>query len=184
VRLDVADRHGAGVEVQHPVIESRQAGLALADQLGLERPLAIARGAHGDLAELGLERLGRVAVAMVADPARRRLPRRIAEMLAQLGAQRGLHHPARELRDQPARTGDLLRRQPRQRLIERVGGQQPRKPIQGSLTGTLNQRAARRATHIRLDFLLGHEAPSSAPPGPRRSPRPHTEDRTEPSSPA
>ena len=51
------------------------------------------------------------AVAVVAGPAGRRLAGRIAQVLGQLGAQRGLDHPARELRQQPARAGDLLRAQ-------------------------------------------------------------------------
>ena len=38
VRGDVTDAHAARVEVQHPVIQAGQPGLALADELRLERP--------------------------------------------------------------------------------------------------------------------------------------------------
>jgi len=66
---------------------------------------------------------------MVAGPARRRLPRRVAEVLGQLGAQRGLDHPARQLGHQPPRAGDLIRPEALQRVLQRIVGQQPREPI-------------------------------------------------------
>ena len=100
-------------------------------------------------------------------------------MLAELGPQRGLDHTARQLREQPARAGDLLRRQALQRVLQRVRRQQRRKPIQGSPTSTLIKRSARRVTHIRLEFLLGHEAPSR-PERAASVTRPHTEHRTDP----
>jgi hypothetical protein len=53
--------------------------------------------------ELDLHRLGRVAAAIVAGAARRRLPGRVAQLLGQLGAQRRLDHAARELRNEAAR---------------------------------------------------------------------------------
>jgi hypothetical protein len=61
---------------------------------------------------------------MVAGPARRRLPRRVAEVLGQLGAQRGLDHATGELAKHPARTGDLIGVKALQRLLELVAGQQ------------------------------------------------------------
>jgi hypothetical protein len=45
-------------------------------------------------------------------------------MLRQLGPQGGLDHPARELGQQPARAGDLLRLETLERVLERSRGQQ------------------------------------------------------------
>jgi hypothetical protein len=59
---------------------------------------------------------------VIAGAARRRLPGRIAQMLGQFGTQRGLDHAARELGQQSARTGDLLRPQALQRALQRVLG--------------------------------------------------------------
>ena len=97
MRGDVADRHAAGVEIEHPVVQPGQPRLALADQLRLKGPLAVPRRPDRHRPEIGLERLGRRPVADVARPARRRLPGRIAQVLGQLGPQRGLDHPPREL---------------------------------------------------------------------------------------
>ena len=66
VRGDVAHAHAAGVEVEHPVIQARQPGLALAHQLRLERPRAVARRAQPDRPEVGADRLGGRAVTDVA----------------------------------------------------------------------------------------------------------------------
>ena len=45
VRADVADAHAAGVEPQDLVVQARQPGLALADQLRLKAAVAVARRA-------------------------------------------------------------------------------------------------------------------------------------------
>ena len=95
--------HAAGVEPEHPLIQAGQARLALADQLRLKAAVAVPRRLDLDRPELGVQPLRRRAVAGVARPAGRRLTGRIAQVLGQLGAQRRLEHPARELRDQPAR---------------------------------------------------------------------------------
>jgi hypothetical protein len=149
VRGDIPDAHTAGVEVEHPVVEPGQLGLALLDQLRLERAGAVARGAHGHGPEVGPQRLGRVPVAVVAGAARRRLPRRVAQVLGQLGAQRRLQHPAGELAHQPTRPSDLLRPQSLQRILERVVGQQAREPIPDLLNRTLVIGGTRRISPLR-----------------------------------
>ena len=156
MRGDVADAHAAGVHVEHAVIQARQPGLALAHQLRLKGPGAVARRPDPNGPEVGLHRLGRVPVAVIAGTARGRLPGRIAQVLGQLGAQRRLQHPARELAHQPARPGDLLRPEPLQRVLQRVLGQQPREPIPNLLNRTLGHRGTRRSIPLNLDFLLGH----------------------------
>ena len=88
--------HAARVEVEHPLIEAGQPGLALADQLGLERPGAVARGTDLDRAEVGRTVLA-VCPLRRRRRRRRRLPRQIAEVAGQLRAQCGLDHPAGEL---------------------------------------------------------------------------------------
>ena len=179
VRGDVAHRHAAGVEVEHALVQAREPGLALGDQLGVKRAAAVARRAHRHLAELGLERLGRRPIALVARAAGWRLPGRIPEVLRQLGAQRRLDHATRELREQPAGPGDLLGLESRQGVLKRVGRQQRGQPVEHLLTGTLRPPRPRRLKLSGLDLLLGHGW-LSRPQGPRRSPRPHTEHRTEP----
>jgi hypothetical protein len=126
---DIPDRHPTGVDVKHPLVETGQAGLALGDKLGLKAPVAVTRRLDRDRAELRPDRLGGRPVADVAGAARRRLPERIAQMAGQLGPQRGLDHPARELRQQPARARDLLRLEPLERVLERLGGQQLGEPV-------------------------------------------------------
>ena len=74
----------------------------------------------------------------------RSLPRRIAQVLAPLGAQRRLEHSAGELAHQPARSGDLLRPQCLQRVQQRVVGQQAREPSPNVLNRTLRTRGPRR----------------------------------------
>src|SRR4029450_4720100 len=136
VLLDVAHAHPAGVEPEDPVVQAGQPGLALGHELGIEAAVTVARGAARPRPELGLPRLPGRAVAMVAGPARRRLPRRVAEVLGQLGAQRGLDHATGELAKHPARTGDLIGVKALQRLLELVAGQQ---------TGQTLRRARGRA---------------------------------------
>jgi hypothetical protein len=116
---------------------------------------------------------------MVAGTAGRRLPGRIPQVLAQLGTQRGLDHPTGELRQQPARPGDLVRPKPAQRVLQRVVGQQTREPIPSLLNGTLVGGGTRRLIPLILNFCVDIGG-LSRPKGPRRSPRPHTERRTEP----
>ena len=89
---------------------------------------------------------------MVAGPAGRRLPRRMAEVLGQLRPQRGLDHPPGQLGQQAARPGDLLRLEALQRVLQRVLGQQAREPIPSLLNRTLVCRGRDRSPP--LDFIF------------------------------
>jgi hypothetical protein len=137
---DIPRAHAAGVEVQHPIIQPRQPRLALGHELRIKRAVAIPRGADRDLAELGLDRLGRVPVAMIARPARRRPTGRIPQVLGQLRPQRGVQDTAGELAHQPSRAGDLFRPEPGQRVLQGVVGQQTRETAANLLKGTLGTR--------------------------------------------
>jgi hypothetical protein len=58
--------------------------------------------------------------------------------LGQLGPQRPLDDPARQLRQQTARAGDLLGLKPLQRLLELLARQQTGQAIRLLLGGTLS----------------------------------------------
>jgi hypothetical protein len=161
VALDLADRQPAGIERDHLVVKADPARLALAHDLGLERPVAVPRRADPHRPRVGQDRLGRLAVARVAGTARRRLPGQIAQMVGQLGRQRALQQPPGELAQQPVGARDLLgalraaqqlvdqlirqlttldqaaARQPRQGARRRRGaGAELRSPSAGSLRST------------------------------------------------
>src|SRR4051794_41308274 len=101
----------------------------------------------------------------------------MAEMTGQLGPQRRLDHPARELADQPARAGDPLQLDALERLVERV----TRKQLVEALTHRLGQIARRpqRLTLAHAPVLhrrtaldrVGHQVSSLAPHGAGRSTR-------------
>jgi Transposase IS116/IS110/IS902 family len=153
---DVPDRHAAGVEVKHPLVETGQAGLALLDQLGLEAALAVARGPDPDRAELGPDRLRGRPVTDVRGAAGGRLPGRVAQVAAQLGSEGGLDHPAGELGQEPAGTSDLLRLKALERALEHLRGQQTRK--------TINDLIRQLRAPSRIRFLRGHQrCPLPAP---------------------
>ena len=63
--LDVAGGHPLGVQGQDLLVEARHAPLVLADQLRLERAVAIAGRGDGQLAQVALHRLLRTPVATV-----------------------------------------------------------------------------------------------------------------------
>ncbi len=135
---------------------------------------------------------------MIASAARRRLPRRVAQMLGQLRPERRLDHPARQLRQNTARSGDLLRLKALQRLLELVRGQQAHE--------TINDVVGRhgRLLAVAVDAWLGLHSlrirvlsrprPGSGSPlrptgsastptrqhKPNQLPQPHTEHRTDP----
>jgi len=167
---DVANRHPAGVHPEDSVIQPRQTGLALGHQLGLKRALPIPRGVDIHRPELGLYRLRGGAVAHVPDPARRRLTRRIAQMLGQLALERRVDHPTRELREQPALAGDLVRVKTLQRVLQCLLGKQLPQAITRRLRKLprIDRGTRRTATTTRrglLTHLLHDErGPFSAAP--------------------
>src|SRR5207249_5452282 len=90
------------------VVAALEATLTLPDDLRLERPLPITRGAYLDRPVLGRKRLRRRAVAGVAGPTGRLLVRLVAEMIGQLRRHRPLHQPLGQLREHAAGADDLL----------------------------------------------------------------------------
>jgi hypothetical protein len=63
VALDLADGQPAGIETDHAIIKPDPPRLALFDDLGLKRPVAIPRRADPQRALIGQDRLARPAVA-------------------------------------------------------------------------------------------------------------------------
>ena len=121
VPLDLADRQTAGVEADHTIVEPDPPGLTLLDDLRLKRALAIPRGADPQRSLIGQDRLCRLAVARVPRATGRRLTGLIAQMLGQLGLQRPVQQPARQLPQQPVRARDLLRRpRAREQRVEQL----------------------------------------------------------------
>src|SRR3954453_22289880 len=124
----------------------------LATSCGSNVP-ARSRGVRTSTGPRSVLTVGGRAVAHVARPSRGCLPRRIPEVAGQLGAQRALKHPAGELAHQPARTGDLLRDQPFERVLERLLGQQARETFPKFLNRTLVSGRPRRPPLTELDLL-------------------------------
>jgi hypothetical protein len=62
----------------------------------------------------------------------------MAHMLAQLGPERRFDHASGQLRQQPTRTRDLLRRKALQRILQRLLGQQAREAIHDVSRRTLS----------------------------------------------
>jgi hypothetical protein len=108
VRLDVPGREPPAVEREDLLVEALEPPLTLAHDLRLARARPIPRRVDPDRAVLGDQRLRRAAIARVAGPARRLLMQLIAAVIGQLDLHRPLHQPLGQLREQPARPGDLL----------------------------------------------------------------------------
>jgi hypothetical protein len=86
---DLARRHPLRVEAQDLVVEGRQAGLVLAQQLGLEGAVAVPGRVDLDLAVLALELLRGLAVAAIAGVAALRGVFLVAQMVFHFGAESG-----------------------------------------------------------------------------------------------
>src|SRR3954469_1733784 len=103
---DVADGHPARVEPEDLLVQARQSGGALGQDLRREAAVAVARRLDLDGPQVALHRLGGHAVADIG--ALRPTAGRMAEGLGPLRLQRRLHDPAGELRQQPAWAAELL----------------------------------------------------------------------------
>ncbi len=79
------------VQRQDLVVEARESPLMLADDLRLERSVAVARHFDYRLAEVAFQRLRADPVARVAAPASRRGVLLVAQVVAQLGVHRPFH---------------------------------------------------------------------------------------------
>ncbi len=92
---------------------------------------------------------------MVARAAGRRLPRRIAQMVAQLTRQRRVDHTASQLRQQAALAGDLLGRKALQGVLQRVRRQQASQTVL-QLLGRLGATLSFLGAAAPPSRLLGH----------------------------
>jgi hypothetical protein len=101
VGADVAGGHPARIQGDDPLVEAIEAGLALADDLRLERPGPIPRHRQIDGADIGQHRLAGGAVAAVARTAAGRVVFVIAQVASHLLSQRPLQHRLGHLRQQP-----------------------------------------------------------------------------------
>jgi hypothetical protein len=63
--LDIAGRHPFGVQGENLLVEARHAALVLADQLRLERAVAVAGRGDGQFAQFAADRLFRPTVAAI-----------------------------------------------------------------------------------------------------------------------
>ena len=88
--LDLAHRHAARIHGDDLVVEAREAALVLGDQDRLEAALAVARHLDAHRTSVGQHSLGAGAVAVVARILGLGRARRVAQVVAELGAQRAL----------------------------------------------------------------------------------------------
>ena len=95
--MDLASAHPAGVQRQHLVVEARKPRLPFLDERRLKRTVAVPRNLDLDLAVVGPEPLGGLAVARVVTRGIAALTLVVAEVLAHLGFERGLDQPLGDL---------------------------------------------------------------------------------------
>ena len=89
--LDFAHRHAAGIQAQDIVVEAIEPRLSLGDELRLKTAGAVSGDGNLDRAFLGQDPVAASTVATVAGPATCRIALLVAEVLAQLGAERSLN---------------------------------------------------------------------------------------------
>ena len=164
MRGDVARGQPAAVEREDLVVEPDEPPLALADDLRLKAPVAVAGRVDPDLPVLGDQRLRRRAVARVAGAAGRLLVRLVADVVGQLDLHRPLHQALGQLGQQPAGPGDLLLRA---RAGEQLVDQLVADPPIGRHPESLPDAAA---VSRPVDRLIDQPRPA-APGGPRRARR-------------
>jgi len=80
-------------EGQHQLVDTVQAALALAHDLGLEGPVPVTGHVELDRAHLGHHRLGSLPVARVRGRSAYGVVLRVAKVLVELTLERGLQHP-------------------------------------------------------------------------------------------
>ena len=106
MRGDLAGGQALGIQRQHHLIDPRQPPLPLADDLRLERAIAVPRHPDRHLAAaLGQHRLSPGAVTHIPGLAGRRAVLVMAQVLGQLLVQRRLQHRLGQLLEQPIRAG-------------------------------------------------------------------------------
>ena len=102
------------------VVKAGEAALMLANELGLERALAVAGNVDAQGADVGQHGLGALAVAVIGcDPFGLGLTRRVAQVVAHLGTQRALKNRFLELLEDTFEFG--WRYRPWDELLKRCG---------------------------------------------------------------
>ena len=162
MRGDLTGRQPLCRERDHQLIDTRQAALALLDDLRLERPLAVAGDVDPNLADLGQHRLRAGPVTGVALVAALRRVLRIAEVVLHLHLQRRLQDGLRQIAQQAARADQL------HPLAART------------LDQLLGELLIRRRLHYRRHLIRHYELPSAGHPAGKSGPRSYTVNRTVP----
>ena len=153
VRGDLAGRQSLRRERDDQLVDAAHPPLALADDLRLERPIAVARHLELDLADLGQHRLRPRAVARVTAVATGHGVLRVTEVLVQLRLERGLEHRLRQPGQQPTRPDQLDSLAPRaldQLLRDRLVDHPRRRPLD-------------RRGHTRCSQIRHHSSLSASP---------------------
>ena len=163
--LDLAHRHAARVHGDDLVVKAGEAPLVLADELRLEAAGAVARHLDGQRAGVGQHRLGALAVAVVGRAFRLGLARRIAQVLAHLGAQRALDERLLELLE------DVLQLPRRHRPGNQLLQQFSRNRRQRRLVRRSGLGLAWHTCSLCVMLCLAHKIPDRLP---RRDAKPTT----------
>ena len=102
------------------VVKAGEAALMLANELGLERALAVAGNVDAQGADVGQHGLGALAVAVIGrSPFGLGLTGRVAQVMAHLGAQRPLKNRLLELLEDAFEFGRRYR--PGNELLQQLG---------------------------------------------------------------
>jgi hypothetical protein len=101
--------HAAGVHRNHLVVEPVEAGLALANDLGSERGVAVAWHRDLQFTVLALQPFAGMAFAAVARAAPGGVVLLVTQVIGQLGAERLLQQPPLKLFEQPVIAEQILR---------------------------------------------------------------------------
>ena len=102
------------------VVKAGEAALMLANELGLERALAVAGNVDAQGADVGQHGLGALAVAVIdGSPFWLGLAGRVAQVMAHLGAQRSFKNRLLELLEDPLKLG--WRHRPGNELLKQFG---------------------------------------------------------------
>jgi hypothetical protein len=105
VRGDLPGREALRSQREDQLVDTVQAALALADDLGLEGPVPVTGHVELDRADLGHHRLRSLPVARIRGRSAGGVVFRVAEVLIQLALERGLQHPLGQPAQQTAGPG-------------------------------------------------------------------------------
>jgi len=105
MRRHLTRREALRRQRQHQLIDTIEAPLTFADDLRIERRLAISRDIDLDRSDLGHHRLRPLAVPRVRRPAASGLVAGVAQVLVHLALERRLQHPLRQITQQTTGTG-------------------------------------------------------------------------------